>query len=106
MALVAAADDMHSVSDYEDVPDSHRIAAMPSFVDIPSEAVVASALPPTTREYLHLRGSDPNARKTFSTDQLAPESPTMADEIDDEHYDIDGECKRCYESRMPTHLLW
>lgn len=96
---------MHSVSDYGDVPDSHRIAAMPSFVDIPSEAVVASALPSTTREYLHLRGSDPNTRKSFSTDQLAPESPTMADEIDDEHYDIDGECKRCYESRTPTHLL-
>ncbi|GHJ86026.1 hypothetical protein NliqN6_2428 [Naganishia liquefaciens] len=82
-----------AATDYGDVPDSHRIAAMPSFVDIPSEAVVASALPSTTRGYLHLRGSDPNSRKNFSTDQLASESPAMTDEIDDEiddeHYDID-----------------
>jgi hypothetical protein len=83
-------------SDYQDVPDSHGIAAMPSFVDIPSEAVVASALPSTTRKYLHLRGSDPNTRKSFATDHVAPEtpeSPTVADVIDDEHYDIDGRCR-------------
>lgn len=62
---------------------------MPSFVDIPSEAVVASALPSRTRKYLHVRGS---ANSTFDADENVGvdenESPEV---IDDEHYDIDGE---------------
>ncbi|KAI5455433.1 Long-chain base-1-phosphate phosphatase [Naganishia albida] len=76
-----------AATDYQDVPETHGIAAMPSFVDIPSEAVVASALPSRTRKYLHVRGS---ANSTFDADENVgvdeDESPEV---IDDEHYDID-----------------
>lgn len=62
---------------------------MPSFVDIPSEAVVASALPSRTRKYLHMRGSTNTAtgidENVMGYQEEAPEV------LDDEHYDIDGE---------------
>ncbi|KAJ9123753.1 hypothetical protein QFC24_003527 [Naganishia onofrii] len=80
-----------AATDYQDVPASHGIAAMPSFVDIPAEAVMASALSSGTRKYLHLRGTDPNLETSPVRQENA--SKTLEDTgvtvPDDEHYDID-----------------
>ncbi|KAJ9107376.1 hypothetical protein QFC21_000826 [Naganishia friedmannii] len=85
-----------AATDYEDVPASHGIAAMPSFVDIPSEAVLASALSSGTRKYLHLRGTDPNLEASHVGQGNA--SKALEDIVvtvpDDEHYDIDGTFER------------
>lgn len=63
---------------------------MPSFVDIPSEAVVASALPSGTRRYLHLRTSE-NSESTVPVGESVVGYRSQRPEVvDDEHYDIDG----------------
>ncbi|KAJ9104315.1 hypothetical protein QFC19_003955 [Naganishia cerealis] len=81
-----------AATDYQEVPASHGIAAMPSFVNLPSEAVVASALRSGTRKYLHLRATDTNLEASSAGKESvskAPEDPAAVPE-NDEHYDIDG----------------
>ncbi|KAJ9109509.1 hypothetical protein QFC20_003253 [Naganishia adeliensis] len=77
-----------AATDYQDVPETHGIAAMPSFVDIPSEAVVASALPSRTRRYLHMRG--PGNSTNDADEKVMGYQEEHPEVFDDEHYDIDG----------------
>lgn len=85
-----------AATDYDKVPTPYTLNPLPSFVDLPSQASLTTALPPSLQ--LHKR-SRQASHESFSSvassaSQQSIESarpPRKRAETEKKHYDVDGE---------------
>ncbi len=98
-------------SDYTSVPRATSLRPIPSFIDLPSEEALASALPETAGNLLRSRGRSLSGAKTRPSDLPAPRlevngnatPKTALGRLENDgsnegksppHYDVDGERMR------------
>ena len=90
-----------AATDYDKVPTPYTLNPLPSFVDLPSQASLTTALPPSLQ--LHKR-SRQASHESFSSvassaSQQSIESarpPRKRAETEKKHYDVDGEQPYCW----------